>query len=123
MSASHFQRIHGFYQDLPKSLCAQLRLAVSTRSASEEFVSHCSLLESLTTYLNDLSNSVYLDRPAGSAHEVLEARLRGLDRMLSFGHRVGGLRDFIRIEADIQQRLPALAQVLTAKTLPRECVR
>ncbi|MCY1073397.1 hypothetical protein [Archangium lansingense] len=123
MPANHFQRIHAFYHELPRHFCAQLRLAVEARSAPDEFSCHCTLLESLTTYLNDLSNSVYLDRALDQANEALEAKLRGMDRALSFGHRIGSLRDFARLEADIQKRIPELAQILTAKTLPKECVR
>ncbi|RKI28915.1 hypothetical protein D7Y27_40850 [Corallococcus sp. AB004] len=123
MPANHFQRIHDFYYELPRNLCAQLRLAVEARSAPDEFSCHCTLLESLTTYLNDLSNSIYLDRPLAQANELLEAKLRGMDRALSFGHRIGILREFARIEADIQKRIPELSQILTAKTLPKECVR
>jgi hypothetical protein len=123
MAATHFQRVQSFHHELPRNLHAQLRLAVEARSDPDRFSCLCTLLESLTTYLDDLCNSIYLARPSAQVDETLEARLRGLDRSLSFGHRAGSLRDFTRIEADIQQKLPELAQVLTAKTLPKECVR
>jgi hypothetical protein len=123
MPAHHFQRIHGFYQELPRNFCALLRLTLEARSAPDEFSCQCTLLESLTTYLNDLSNSAYLDRPREQANENLEARLRRLGNVLTFGTRISGLRDFTQVEADLQKRVLELAQVLTAKTLPKECVR
>lgn len=42
---------------------------------------------------------------------------------MSFGHKVSGLRAFTRCKLDLEEKIPALAKLLSGKDLPSACVR
>ena len=123
MRATHFQQVSEFYARLPRFLWAELRRVVEAPSEKDTFSCCCTLLEGLTLYLDNLCNSVYLDRASDRVDERLDAELRELPTVLSFGQKVGGLRALTRSEVDLEEKLPELVTIIIGKKLPPLCVR
>lgn len=123
MRVIQFRQIAEFYAELPRNLSAELRRVVEAQSERDIFSSCFALFEALILHLDCLCNSVYLDRPVDRVDEALDAYLRGTPQVLAFGHKVGGLRTFGRIKIDLDEKLPALARIVSGKELPATCVR
>lgn len=117
-----FPKTSEIFTRFPVTLIGHLRQIMKAPSAFEAFRCYCNLLEWQTTYLANLGNSVYKDRPGDQVDERLETLLRGASLPLSFGTVVGGLRAFAQSSIDFSSRLPELAAVVSER-LPIETTR
>lgn len=123
MSRAHlFTKTSEIFTRFPATLIGHLRQVMKAPSAFEAFRCYCNLLEWLTTYLANLGNSVYKDRPGDQVDERLEAHLRGASLPISFGTAVGGLRALAQSSVDFSSKLPELTAVLNER-LPIESTR
>lgn len=122
MPAELFTEAAKVYPELPRRISDQIRRVLEATAPPDEFSCHCTLLEALARYLNDLGNSVYV--ASGVEHDGIELHLRTLSpNSLSFGHFVAGLRTFGQLHATLETYIPELASILAARTLPAPCVR
>jgi DNA-binding HxlR family transcriptional regulator len=119
---SLFPKTSEIFTRFPVTLIGHLRQAMRAPSAFEAFRCYCNLLEWQTTYLANLGNSVYKDRPGDQVDERLETHLRAASLPLSFGTVVGGLRALAQSSVDYSSKLPELAAVLSER-LPIEPTR
>lgn len=116
-------QVNEFFTGFPVALIKHLRLVLEATSPSDTFTCYCNLLEWLTTYLANLGNSVYKDRPSEQVDERLELHLRSTSSPISFGSAVGGLRALSQSGVDFAARLPELALILSERSLPLAIAR
>ncbi|MBL9099433.1 MAG: hypothetical protein JNL82_00665 [Myxococcales bacterium] len=119
---SLFPKTSEIFTKFPVTLIGHLRQIMRAPSAFEAFRCYCNLLEWHTTYLANLANSVYKDRPGDHVDERLEAHLRAASLPLSFGTVVGGLRALAQSSVDFSTKLPELAMIVSER-LPVEPTR
>lgn len=117
-----FPKINQVFPGFPAALINHLRQVMKAPSAFEAFRVYCNLLEWLTTYLANLANSIYKDRPSEQVDERLEVHLRGASLPISFGTAVGGLRAFAQSSVDYSTQLPELGAIFSER-LPSEPAR
>jgi len=109
------------FPSFPRPLIEHLRQVLEATSDREAFAAYCNVLEWLTTYLDNLANSVYLAGSIAQLDEALEASLRTLTPPISFGTARYGLQLFAGSRVDINASLPELAQVLQARIPFESC--
>ncbi len=124
MSQAHpLPQINEVFTSFPLQLITHLRHVIEASTPSDAFTCYCNLLEWLTTYLANLANSVYMDRPSDQVDDKLESHLRTASTPISFGSAVGGLRALGQSSADFATKIPELAKILTESRLPPDAVR
>jgi len=115
-------KVSAVFTDYPKPLIKHLRNVITAASPSDAFACYCHLLEWLASYISNIANSVYLERPLDTLDEKLERSLREAPSELVFGTAVGALRSFAKSSVNFDQPVPQLDEVLHDK-VPTTCAR